>query len=88
MKTRYEADDGTMFDTVEAAREHEKQTEFSILEGLTDDELESAISDPLGELATVIEKFARRVAKARIAAGGAMRVRVRKAPAEEKGEAK
>lgn len=47
-----------------------------------------ALEEPTGPTAAAIEGFARRIAKARIAAGGAKRTRKAKAGASETGETK
>lgn len=65
MKAQFVADDGKIFDTASAAREHEKQSEFEMLEGLTASNLTDALDDPLGDLAMAFTKFAALIAKKR-----------------------
>lgn len=65
MKAQFVADDGKIFDTASAAREHEKQSEFEMLEGLTASNLTDALDDPLGDLAMAFTKFAGLITKKR-----------------------
>lgn len=66
---KYIADDGTEFDTAEAAREHDQQLSFTALVGLTADALEDAIAGRNPAVAEGIKRAYARLNAARMERG-------------------
>lgn len=65
MKARYFADDGTEFDTAEAAREHDKSLADNALVGLKSEDIEDAVAGTNAIVAEGIKRAYARIQAAR-----------------------
>lgn len=79
--TRYAAEDGKEFDTLEEAKRHEQLLSFEALVGLDPEDIEEALAGKAPTIAEAFEKIGARLAKQRLAAGDRKRERKAKVAA-------